>query len=99
MAEANRETLIPNKLWIFNQVKRGKVGKIWHCKVYISRENRPMRSLKTEDKQAATKIAYDTFAEVLNQSNTTGTTSPRNIERLSRSIITIRQIPIILVQK
>ena len=92
MAEANKETLIPDKLWIFNQVKRGKIGRIWHCKVYISRENRPMRSLKTEDKQAATKIAYDTFAEVLNQSNTTGTTSPRNLERLSRRYIDIYEL-------
>ena len=92
MAEANKETLIPDKLWIFNQVKRGKIGRIWHCKVYISRENRPMRSLKTEDKQAAIKIAYDTFAEVLNQSNTTGTTSPRNLERLSRRYIDIYEL-------
>ena len=92
MAEANKETLIPDKLWIFNQVKRGKVGKIWHCKVYISRENRPMRSLKTEDKELAKKNAYDTFAEVLNQSNTTGTTSPKNIERLSRKYIDIYEL-------
>tara|TARA_B100000073_G_C23699739_1_gene559817 strand:- start:92 stop:1468 length:1377 start_codon:yes stop_codon:yes gene_type:complete len=92
MAEANKETLIPDKLWIFNQVKRGKIGRIWHCKVYISRENRPMRSLRTEDKQAAAKIAYDVFAEVLNQSNTTGTTSPRNLERLSRRYIDIYEL-------
>ena len=57
--KANKETLIPDKLWIFNQVKRGKVGKIWHCKVYISRENRPMRSLKTEDKKQAISDAED----------------------------------------
>ncbi len=51
-----------------------------------------MRSLKTEDKELTKKNAYDTFAEVLNQSNTTGTTSPKNIERLSRKYIDIYEL-------
>ena len=57
MAEANKKVLIPKKLWIYNQVKRGKVGNIWHCTIYISRNNRPMRSLKTSDQKQAEEIA------------------------------------------
>lgn len=87
MAEANKEILIPKKLWIYNQVKRGKIGSIWHCTIYISRENRPMRSLKTTDKAQAKELAYKTFAEVVTQSNTTGSTSPKDIKSLARKYI------------
>tara|TARA_A100001234_G_scaffold40756_1_gene33022 strand:+ start:510 stop:1871 length:1362 start_codon:yes stop_codon:yes gene_type:complete len=87
MAEANKEVLIPQKLWIYNQVKRGKVGSIWHCTVYISRDNRPMRSLKTKDKEQAKELAYNIFAEVITQKKTTGSTSPKDIRALSRKYI------------
>jgi len=87
MAEANKEVLIPKKLWIYNQVKRGKVGNIWHCTVYIDRDNRPMRSLKTKDKEQAKEVAYKIFAEIITQKNTTGSTSPKDIRSLSRKYI------------
>ena len=87
MAEANKEVLIPNKLWIYNQIKRGKVGSIWHCTVYISRDNRPMRSLKTKDKKQAKELAYETFAEIVNQSSSTGSTSPKDIKSFAKKYI------------
>ena len=87
MAEANKEVLIPNKLWIYNQIKRGKVGSIWHCTVYISRDNRPMRSLKTKDKEQAKELAYKTFGEILNQSSSTGSTSPKDIKSFAKKYI------------
>lgn len=87
MAEANKEELIPKKLWIYNQVKRGQVGNIWHCTIYISRDKRPMRSLKTTDKKAAIELAYEVFASVISQSKTTGSTSPKNIKNLAKKYI------------
>jgi hypothetical protein len=87
MAEANKEVLIPKRLWIYNQVKRGNIGKIWHCTIYISRDNRPMRSLKTKDKEVAKGLAYDIFAEILSQSKKTGSTSPKDIKHLARKYV------------
>ena len=87
MAEANKEVLIKNKLWIYNQIKRGKVGSIWHCTVYISRDNRPMRSLKTKDKEQAKELALKTFAEIVTQSSSTGSTSPKDIKSFAKKYI------------
>ena len=46
-----------------------------------------MRSLKTTDKEQAKEMAYKVFAEVLQQSNATGSTSPKDIKALSRKYI------------
>ena len=64
MAEINKHTIIPGRLTIFNQVKRGKPSAIWTAKVYLHRTLAPMKSLKTEDKKAAAKLAVDFFTKI-----------------------------------
>ena len=46
-----------------------------------------MRSLKTSDQKQAEEIAYKTFAEVISQNNSTGSTSPKDIKNLARKYI------------
>ena len=61
MAEINKHTIIDGHLTIFNQVKRGKPSAIWTAKVYLHRTLAPMKSLKTEDKKEACKLAIEFY--------------------------------------
>lgn len=93
MAEIDREILIPpNLLQIYKHGGSKRGQRHWYCKVYINRETRPTRSLKTTDKEEAKRLAYELFAELKTQSKTTGSTSPKDVDSLCRRWVRHREL-------
>ena len=87
MAEINKQAIIPGHLTIFNQVKRGKPSAIWTAKVYLHRTLAPMKSLKTEDKKAAVKLAIEFYNKITAQYQSTGSVGTKTLRDLVKDQI------------
>ena len=83
--------MIPKKLAIYKHTgaKRGQEN--WYCEVYLSRDHRPVRSLRTTDEKVAEDRAYEKWAELKSSKPTRGSTSPKSIEQLTKKWCRVRE--------
>lgn len=91
LAITDKRWLIPNRLSIFKRAGANRGQKNWYCQVYISRDHRPIRSLKTTDEAVAEQEAYTQWAELQNTTKTRGSTSPKSIEQLTKKWCRMRE--------
>ena len=92
VAITEKRWLIPNRLSIFKRAGANRGQKNWYCQVYISRDHRPIRSLKTTDEAVAEQEAYTQWAELQNTTKTRGSTSPKSIEQLTKSGVGLEEL-------